>query len=386
MPAEAQDAYVLSPADVRNIRSYVQMKYAAMPQEKKAEIVADAVARIIHRQLPSFEEATKKRITAELIRNVVLEQQRPVRSEHILQVCLKLDWKSSPIMAPFQEWVLSKVQLAADKPCFVAAVEQMHKQEMREEEQTFQQCWPELKLLLEQEGAVPLAADEEAVKLPAQANVIPLPGLSLVPPLAEETGSPSKLRPYLYGFICLLLIAASLFYGWSLTLPSHEKLQPPVTLDKFKQADAQDGLPQELRYTDVDKQRLADYLAKRSSLLAQEPYLSAIIAVSKQFDIHPLLLFAITGQEQGFVPATHKQAEQIANNPFNVFHSWKEYNTNITDSAEIASRTIVRLSKGRPEGVDPFAWINREYAEDPNWSKGVRTIFAALKQEVETPH
>ena len=86
--------------------------------------------------------------------------------------------------------------------------------------------------------------------------------------------------------------------------------------------------------------------------------------MAKEKDIHPLFLFAITGQEQAFVPRTHKLAKQIANNPFNVYYSWKEYNTTIEQSARIAANTINRLSEDRPYNIDAITWINREYAED----------------------
>src|SRR5690606_7833302 len=125
------------------------------------------------------------------------------------------------------------------------------------------------------------------------------------------------------------------------------------------------------------------YLESKSSVLADQPYFDAIISAAEDFDLHPVLLFAITGQEQGFVPKTNKQHKEIANNPFNVFHSWQDFNTNIEQSAEIAARTVFNLSKDRPDDVDPFTWINRKYAEDPKWSDGVRSIFATIVHYLE---
>lgn len=383
MPAEAEDVYVLSPSDVRNIRSYVQIKYAAMPQEKKAEIVTDAVTRIIHRQLPELPEAAKKKVTVELIRNAVLEQQRPVRAEDILQVCLKLDRSDETVIEPVRQWTQEQLGLEVDKAAFVNALDKLDAGNGTVSGDSSLAApssrLETLRSLLEADPSVVFTAAADKQPLP-QAEIIPLPTIE------QHQAMPAVWRrPLLYGLLCFILFSATLAYGWTLTRPSESGLQPPVTLNPVQPAVPQDGLPADLRYTEIDKQKLANYLQGRSSLLAEEPYLSAIIETAKSFDIHPLLLFAITGQEQGFVPTTNKQAEQIANNPFNVFHSWKEYNTDISDSAAIASRTIVRLSKGRPEGTDPITWINREYAEDPNWSVGVRTILEALRREVETP-
>ncbi|MBW7460410.1 hypothetical protein K0U00_40735, partial [Paenibacillus sepulcri] len=149
---------------------------------------------------------------------------------------------------------------------------------------------------------------------------------------------------------------------------------------------ASNSLPAELRYTELNESRLKQYLHNKSSLLAEQPYYDAIMSAARENNIHPLLLFAITGQEQAFVPTTHKQAKKIANNPFNVFYSWQDYNTTIEQSTAIAVRTILRISKDRPEKEDAITWINREYAEDPNWSKGVRSIMQAMIRYVEIDH
>lgn len=151
--------------------------------------------------------------------------------------------------------------------------------------------------------------------------------------------------------------------------------------------DIPDTLPEELKYSDVNVSELQEWLDKRDSLLSEEPYLSAIIDAAEYYDVNPLLMFAITGQEQSFVKRSGKNAERIANNPFNVYHSWYEYNTTIYDTSKIAAKTIVNLSKGRPEGVNPIYWINTRggkggYAEDQNWWLGVSRFMSRLKSDV----
>jgi hypothetical protein len=141
-------------------------------------------------------------------------------------------------------------------------------------------------------------------------------------------------------------------------------------------------LPDYLMYKTVNVSNLKDFLKSRNSLLAEEPYLSTILAVSKDFNLNPLVMFAITGQEQSFVPKSSENAYAIANNPFNVFNSWKKYNTNIEDTSNIAARTIVNLCKNRPDNMDAFTWVNRKYSEDKDWSKAVRSIFKQLEGNV----
>jgi hypothetical protein len=137
-----------------------------------------------------------------------------------------------------------------------------------------------------------------------------------------------------------------------------------------------------LMYKDVNTINLKDFLESKNSLLAEEPYFSTILSVSKDFNLNPLVMFAITGQEQSFVPKSNDNAYKIANNPFNVFNSWKKYNTNIEDTTTIAARTLVNLSKNKPDNIDGFTWINRKYSQDKNWSKAVRSIFKQIEGNV----
>lgn len=337
MPAE--EAYVLSPTDVRNIRNYVKRKYASMPHGQRAEIVADAVARIIHKQLPDFELQVKRELTAMLIRTTVLEEQRPVRADDIYKLSLSLDQSDPLIAEPLQAW-------------------------LREQKNRLMG------------GAIAAPAAGEVIKLPRTSMTV----------LRRKR----QARMLIYGMLNICLITAAVLYSGLLPKPS-DVIQPPVTdIRPFKQAEtgmdsSTDGLPAELRYAPVNEERLTAYLNSKSSMLVEPQYFEAIIDAAEMYDIHPVLLFAITGQEQGFVPKTNRKAEQIANNPFNVFHSWQEFNTDIRESAEIAARTIVRLSKDKPEDVDPYTWINREYAEDPRWSEGVRSIFASIMRYLEAP-
>lgn len=331
------NAYVLTEKDVNRIRSYVHAKYAAAPHETRAEIVADAITRIIYRGLPAFKADVRQRMTATLIRSTVLEQQRPVSRGDILELCRTLDQQDEEIAAPLRQWM--------DRPSVAGA-------------------------------SVDAAAS-------GTAEIIPLRGTNTAVSVRRR-----KLF-LLYGALSLGLLSAVLMYGWSL----HESTSAPALLQPTTDQQpvenavqrAVNELPSELQYMTVDEERLGAYLNIRNSMLADPEYMDPIIAAAEQFNIHPLLLFAITGQEQAFVPRSHERAEEIVNNPFNVFHSWQQFNTSIKESAEIASRTIVRLSKDKPDHTDPIAWINREYAEDPNWSKGVSSLLRSMTAYMEKP-
>ena len=208
------------------------------------------------------------------------------------------------------------------------------------------------------------------------------PGAAAVP-----TARPAaNLAPVAWAAATFLLTAGIWF---ALPKPAHEEPAAPAepqpraaaaeTVPEAVPAPADEpGMPPEFRYAEFDREAVRAYLRSRDALLAEEPYFGAIVESARQHDVHPLLLFAIAGQEQGFVPKTHKYAERIANNPFNVYESWEKYNTDIRDSADIAARTVANLASSRPAGYDPFLWLNTRYAEDPNWADGVRWFFEKL--------
>lgn len=147
-----------------------------------------------------------------------------------------------------------------------------------------------------------------------------------------------------------------------------------------EKTNSENHLPQHLQYKRVNIEALKKWLAERDSALADEPYFNSIYDTAKKYDINPLLMFAITGQEQGFVPKSNEDVATIVNNPFNVYGSWQDYNTDINDSTKIAAITILNLSKDCPEDEDPIKWINRKYAEDDNWHIGVSKIFTQLEK------
>lgn len=150
-----------------------------------------------------------------------------------------------------------------------------------------------------------------------------------------------------------------------------------------KNISAAEVLPQELLWKDFDKEKLRAFLNSRNSILAQDRYLTSIIDICRKKDVNTILMIAITGQEQSYVPKNKPNAEKIANNPFNVYHSWYEYNTDIEDSTSIACNTVINLSKNRPEAIHPIQWINRKYAKDQNWWIGVSNCFDQIKKYVK---
>jgi len=138
------------------------------------------------------------------------------------------------------------------------------------------------------------------------------------------------------------------------------------------------GLPHYFKYRNVSKTNLTSFLDSKNSLLSDDQNLNIILKVADEYQINPLLLIAIAGQEQGYVPRKHQQAHKIVNNPYNVYGSWQKYNTNLNDSSSVTAGTIKKVLFDRPSNIDPFIYLNETYAEDPHWWKGVKSIFKQL--------
>lgn len=154
------------------------------------------------------------------------------------------------------------------------------------------------------------------------------------------------------------------------------------------------NVPDEIKYRDISPYygKLIGWLKQKSSMEADPEYLAIVNAAGRRWDVDPLLLIAITGQEQNFVPASNRDAAKIINNPWNVFHSWQEFQCGYGIAALWAANTVGRLAQGCPAGDNLVRWINgfgtggnRDnsgygYADDPNWWAGVNKYYGEVKQ------
>ncbi|OPY63711.1 MAG: Glycyl-glycine endopeptidase ALE-1 precursor [Pelotomaculum sp. PtaU1.Bin065] len=136
---------------------------------------------------------------------------------------------------------------------------------------------------------------------------------------------------------------------------------------------------------------IIEWLQARNSALADTEHLAAIEAAGQKWNIDPLLLLAVVGQEESFVPVNWNPA--ILNNPWNVFGSWQDWQGGFAQSAMWAANTIARLSQNCPQGVSVLQWVNGfgadgtrsnpgwGYAGDQNWWRGVSQFYAQLQRE-----
>ncbi|MFD0670224.1 hypothetical protein [Cohnella sp. GCM10027633] len=329
---------LMTKADMHVIRRYVNTKYAPLPGEKRAEIVADAIRRGLRQRLPELPDEAKTKLANELITRCLVRDNRDVSPEDVIDVCSEWneDKQATELVESIRRWM--------------------------DERSPGRWSAEQIAGRLSRSG---VGGDANAESYVSDAN-------------RRSYFKPGKL---VWTGLAVTAIGAATAAVLLLIKPDVPEAKPVPYVPQVIVMPAPEpdvGMPPRLRYAEIDEPAVKSYLRGRDALLAEEPYFGAIVASAKAHDVHPLLLFALTGQEQGFVPETAKHARDIANNPFNVFHSWEAYNTDIHDSADIAARTIANLGKKRPEGYEPFSWFNTTYAEDPLWSDGVRRIFEKL--------
>lgn len=346
---------VISTNRIKNIKEQLNIQYQTLSSKEKARVLANTIHQMIDQSLPNFSKETKRRIRMELMNKKLSANSFSISANDIIEFSIELATREE-IEKELPQWVL-KVDIDLNK-------EEINIDDLLTSYQKIK------------------SENTYSAELPVQ-PIIQMDGNEII---FKKSNKLLKFRPLFIGATATISILFVLF----ISIGHQEKELPDNTqgqsADSNRTASYKkmpNDLPPYLQYEQVDDGKLKEWLIGRNSLLAEEPYYSAIIGAANEFNIHPLLLFAITGQEQGFVSKAHVNAEKIANNPFNVYHSWEDFNTNISESSRIAARTIVNVSNGRPEEADPIQWINQKYAEDPNWWLGVSSIYKQLQKVVQ---
>lgn len=328
---------VLSKEDIVTLKNYIGRKYANLSSSKKSYILAHAVYQIIDKNTEGLEDVYSSEARRDLLKNTILKDGRPILLIDIFKTCVSIKDRPQDFTQELVKWTNLHVENKISET----------------ELEMYDNCDNDISLVLD----------------------------------ADKNSNKAILRTDKFKYaICILLVCTIIFQNVYFLRRYHVLQQSNIITNKVildqaeKKQDANPGIPQYLRYKEINKVNLRNYLKSRNSLIAEEPYFSTIIGSAKKYNINPLVLFAITGAEQGFVPKSDSDSKKIANNPFNVYHSWQEYNTNIKDSSTIAGVTIINLCKDRPKGKEPFKWINRKYAENPNWGKVVRKLYEELEK------
>ncbi|AET68021.1 hypothetical protein Desor_2450 [Desulfosporosinus orientis DSM 765] len=377
--AELKQFEVLQSNQIVLFRNYIQKKYPAASIEQRSIILADTLDKVIDKYIQDFNKEIRDQVKYEVLQRAVLTGNYNINGSDIFRACLFIKDTGENFKALLINWL--------NKNCS-HPVEEKHIDLLltRVSDSYNQYVESELEYIIGK-SIINLKADNynHPTALKDTSNFIVYfvervraAHKYLKGTIVKESISYQILVASL--FLIVLLNLVQFFIRQDNSVNGQEAFASQEI--NHQQSIVQEQLVYELQYCQVDEASLIQYLSKRGSLLCVEPYFSAIMQASREYDINPLLLFAIAGQEQSFVPKTTRNARLIANNPFNVYGSWQVYNTNILDSSRIAANLVATLNKNRPLSVDPIVWINTKYAEDKMWHVGVAKLFAELNNEV----
>lgn len=340
---------IISPEDIQSLRKLLIEQHPELNHNERAKLFAKTLHRILNEALHPFEEPFIKSLKQELLNQMLLKDKLSINAFDIFHVYTQMDALDKTHLSALTTWInhYQSNDLSIDEVTSLA--------------HTF---------ILHPDSTQPLTtltnSKEELVTstslIHQNKKLLIISGMLVIIVSCYF----SKNIPV------LSLPQANTFSGIALAATSFP--------DYLEEKLPDNGLPSSLQYKTIDHEALKLWLEARHSLLASEPYFTTILNTAKSFNINPLLFFAVTGQEQGFVPKSHENAEKIANNPFNLYGSWRAFNTSIEESAPIAARTFINLGKDCPSHEDPIKWINRSYAEDPNWHLGVSYFLNELEE------
>lgn len=342
---------VISKEDIILLKQYIWKKYSTYSKEQKSDILSKSIYQVISRSFGNLDKHYDTAVKQNLLKNTILKNGQSIMLSDILKVCMDKSDNYRDLPTLLLEWINLNIE-----------------NKISEADLT---------------KYAPSIYSELTTNDISNSNIIPEEvDISYTIDKNFQTTYNNKSRkiPLLVtAFFTCLLIGSSLVFFSIQNINKNNTMEVSLSRNVVKKQNTS-NVTFYLNYKDINKSKLKSFLNSRNSLLAEEPYFSAIISVSKQYNLNPLILFAITGQEQSFVPKQNPNSKKIANNPFNIYHSWQEYNTNISDASKIAALTVINLSKDKPQNEEPFHWINRQYAEDPNWSKGVKSIYDSLEE------
>ena len=364
--AELKQLEILQSTHVTLFRDYIQKKFPAASPQERSIILADAVYKAISKHIEEFDIEIRDKVKHEVLKQAVMKDNYNINGIDIFYACLSLKDDDDSLKESLVTWLNKKCSYSIEKENL---------------DQLFSEVSNSSNKLIEYDLEQNLTSKNKAFLLQQFLDRIQFAYTFVKEKIITENLPYHMVFTLLMTFIFITYLAI----GNMDNIFSEENSSKNVQAEEVtKKQIINSSLPNYLRYRDVDKDSLVRYLSRKNSLLCEEKYISAIIQASFEQDVNPLLLIAIAGQEQAYVPKNQSNALIIANNPFNVYGSWEVYNTDILDSATIAARTVVELSKNRPPSIDPIVWINNKYAEDKRWHVGVKIFFEDIKREVKT--
>lgn len=380
---------ILSVNDLIKIKNYIATKYIAASQRERAEILSNTVHQVLDKHLDGVDQEYKKALKYNILSSTIGQSNYDISKYDVFKSIFDLDLPPSTQIELASNWIDQSTDLkleTGDILEFVIAYSQ-------ENDQTFMP-----RTLADNQHQHHYQATSTAKT--HRKN-----------PIWTFINTYFFNTEFAITFIILAIIGFTLGSAIVLSTPDVLESKPAIIIERSLSAyenpfvtdkvllmktlsvkkmegqylvtilyDYPESEKNLFYYKPFDFMALKSYLINiRGSYIGESPYLNRIVNIAKLNDIDPLLLLSIIGQEQSFIPNNNPNKDKIINNPYNVYYSWESYNTTLSDTTQIAINTIKNsLEKRNSQDTDAIEWLNTTYAEDQNWHKGVREIYAFL--------
>ncbi len=405
---------ILSLQDLLRIKSNIQNKYAQLDSKERAEILSLAVHTLLEKHLDGVDETSRELIKIKILSNTLANHIYDISRHDIFESILQLDIDAAKRIDLAESWLHESVKIPVPRWAIADYLIEHYHFTSGEEltplsdnsdaspiEKTYPTNYSELELKwydnikenikykFNYESLNRFIAKHIAIIFIIVIFTISVTLIALLlnrPQALETQIEITGQMDYLnYHGVSSLneVYLISAYNGVSKIQTDSSQKRKLLELSVTRTAFPFGLITQRqlFQYQKINLFEVKNYIQNsRNGLIGEPEYFNTIMRKAYQNNIDPLLLLAIIGQEQSFIPTTDDEKMAIINNPFNVFHSWTEYNTSLEDSTQIAINTIInRLSKATKQ-AQPFEWLNLTYAEDVNWSNGVRLIYVHLSE------
>jgi len=338
---------ILSLQDLTNIKNSIGTKYAHLSSSERAEILAMAIHTHLDKHLIGIDDQHKETMRLNILEATLAKHIYYISRHDVFEAIFELDINESAKVGLAETWLVETVQIPVPR----WALEDYLYNKMHVPRRNLM---PKKKPLFHLSNRF----NYEVFNHWMQRNLLKIAITALI----------------IFSFISIL--------NW---IDQPNQKATPSSIVKFESKDMLDydlvllHSDTKFEYESFDYFKIKYYISiTRDGLIGDSNHFNQIIHKAYINNIDPLLLFAIIGQEQSFVPNSEIEQAKIINNPYNVFHSWQAYNTNLRDSTQIAINTIKNRLASKPYGISPFQWLGQTYAEDIAWPVGVESIYEQL--------
>ncbi len=381
--------------DISALRAHIEQRHPEFDPQMRAGMMADDINRMLDAAMTGIEPEHRESIKKNLISEQLIGNRQSILKLDVMNKILALDMKPDQLMAKTWGWYVLNTGQPITLSEFVEQASPYLPHRVRDairdtvERNRTYQSYGKMQAFAEDTDpdvshVVPEGPSALTIRLREYKERIQALTKRLLAYRLTRKGQMAAI-----GAAAVVMLAAmvpqiiGVVSNLNLTLGMTSSAFAPPQEYRVICSDYGDGTdslekPTYLRYQNVSLEHLKSFLDQKHSKLLTEDYLDQLLGYSCEKDLNPLLLIAIIGQEQNFVPLQHPFAQRMIENPFNIYGSWETHPVGFTASMKEACYTINKALEGRRLYNDPFEVINGIYAEDEDWHLGVKVIFRDL--------